>query len=52
MALAIHHRPPNMGIGGITPAIKLQMAAQVLRMHPVKNERIIPNTGARIGRWT
>ena len=28
---------PNMGIGGITPAQKLKMAAQVLRMHPVKN---------------
>ena len=28
---------PNMGIGGITPAMKLKMAAYVLRMHPVKN---------------
>lgn len=28
---------PNMGIGGITPAQKLKMAAKVLRMHPVKN---------------
>ena len=28
---------PNMGIGGITPAQKLKMAAKVLRKHPVKN---------------
>ena len=27
----------NMGICGVTPARKLKMAAQVLRMHPVKN---------------
>jgi len=26
-----------MGIGGITPAMKLKMAAWVLRPHPVKN---------------
>ena len=29
--------PPNMGIGGMTPAQKLQMAAQVLPMHHVKS---------------
>ena len=28
---------PNMGIGGITPAQKLKMAASVLQMHPLKN---------------
>lgn len=27
---------PNMGIGGITPAQKLKMAAEILRIHPVK----------------
>ncbi len=27
----------NMGIGGITHAMKLKMAAQGLRMHPVRN---------------
>ena len=27
----------NMGIGGITPAIKLKMAACVLRLQPVRN---------------
>ena len=31
---------PNMGIGGITPAMKLKMAAQVLQMNPVKNGEI------------
>jgi putative transposase len=31
---------PNMGIGGVTPAQKLSMAAQVLRSRPDKAGRI------------
>jgi hypothetical protein len=33
---------PNMGIGGVTPAMKLKMAAQVLRSRSVKTGRITP----------
>ena len=36
---------PNMGIGGITPAQKLKMAALGLRMHPVKNGVITRRNG-------
>ena len=32
---------PNMGIGGITPAIKQKTAAWVLRLGPIKNGGII-----------
>jgi putative transposase len=28
---------PKMGIGGITPAMKLKTAAWILRLHPIKN---------------
>ncbi len=28
---------PNMGIGGITPAMKLNTAAGILRLSPIKN---------------
>ena len=31
---------PSMGIGGITPAMKLKMAASTLRLHHVKTGRI------------
>ena len=38
---------PNMGIGGITPAQKLKMAALVLHLqpHPVKNGGITRDSG-------
>jgi putative transposase len=35
-----NHERPNMGIGGITPAQKLKMAARILPLNPVKTGRI------------
>jgi hypothetical protein len=36
-----------MGIGGIAPAMKLNVAAKVLRMHPFKNGEITPYSRMR-----
>ena len=39
---------PNIGIGGITPAMKLKMAASVLRPSPVKNGKDCSTAGTAI----
>ena len=39
---------PNMGIGGITPAMKLKTAASILRLHPIKNGGITKLTITRL----
>ena len=50
MALDFNDRP-NMGIGGITPAQKLKMAAYVLRPHPAKNGGIAVELNDSTSGW-
>ena len=49
LALELQQRATNMGIGGMTPAMKLKKVAWILRLGPIEMGGLPPDTGGGPG---
>ncbi|EKE68848.1 hypothetical protein B30_17555 [Celeribacter baekdonensis B30] len=43
-----NNKRPNMGIGGMTPAMKLKTAGRILRLNPIQNGGITERGGGSL----
>jgi len=46
-----NNKRPNMGIGGMTPAMKLKTAGRILRLNPIQNGGITERGGGQPRFW-